>query len=49
MKILVYWASKRHIQYDDETKYGSFLDKQAAWEKQLATELAELAAFAVPD
>lgn len=42
-------TNKRQIQYADETKYGLFLDKQAAWEAQLATELAELAAFAVPD
>ena len=42
-------ASKRHIQYADETKYGLFVDKQAEWENQLATELAALAAFAVPD
>lgn len=39
----------RQIQYADETKYGLFLDRQADWEKQLASELAELTAFAVPD
>ncbi|OGX86397.1 hypothetical protein [Hymenobacter glacialis] len=42
-------ANKRQIQYADETKYGLFLDKQAGWERLLASELAELAAFAVPD
>ena len=39
-------ANKRVIQYADETKYGSFVDKQLDWEKQLARELAELADFA---
>ena len=39
-------ASKRVIQYSDETKYGLFVDKQQEWEKQLARELAELADFA---
>ena len=42
-------ANKRQIQYADETKYGLFLDKQAAWERLLTNELAELAPFAVPD
>ena len=42
-------AHKRQIQYADETKYGLFVDKQMAWEKQLAEELAALAAFALPD
>ena len=42
-------ANQQQIQYADETKYGLFLDKQEAWEKQLAAELAELSAFAVPD
>ncbi|GAA4359031.1 hypothetical protein GCM10023185_25250 [Hymenobacter saemangeumensis] len=42
-------ASRRHIQYADETNYGLYLDKQETWERQLAQELAELAAFALPD
>jgi hypothetical protein len=42
-------ANKRQIQYADETKYGLFVDKQMAWEKQLAEELAALAAFALPN
>ena len=42
-------ANKRQFQYADETKYGLFLDKQAAWEAQLRQELLELAAYAVPD
>ncbi|WP_460555040.1 hypothetical protein [Hymenobacter daeguensis] len=42
-------AHERQIQYADETKYGLFVDKQAAWEKQLTEELAALAAFALPD
>ena len=42
-------ANKRQIQYADETKYGHFVDKQEDWQKQLAKELAELAAFAVPN
>jgi hypothetical protein len=42
-------AHERQIQYADETKYGLFVDKQAAWEKQLADELTALAAFALPD
>ena len=41
--------NERQVQYADETKYGLFVDKQEAWEKQLATELAELAAFAISD
>ncbi|MBD2767158.1 hypothetical protein IC235_04520 [Hymenobacter sp. BT664] len=39
-------ASQRIIQYADETKYGLFLDKQQEWERRIASELAELAAFA---
>ncbi|WP_310394457.1 hypothetical protein [Hymenobacter sp.] len=39
-------ASQRVIQYSDETKYGLFLDKQLEWERQIASELAELADFA---
>ena len=42
-------AHQRQIQYADETKYGLFVDKQETWEKQLAEELAALAAFAIPD
>jgi hypothetical protein len=42
-------ANKRQIQYADETKYGHFVDKQEDWQNQLAKELAELAAFAVPN
>jgi hypothetical protein len=42
-------ASKRQIQYADETNFGLFLDKQEAWEGVLISELAELAAFAIPD
>ncbi len=41
-------ASKRQIQYADETKYGLFVDKQEAWEILLAKELVELEAFAFP-
>ncbi|SFQ75911.1 hypothetical protein [Hymenobacter arizonensis] len=39
-------GNRRTVQYADETKYGLFLDKQQEWERQLAAELAELAAFA---
>ena len=42
-------ANKRQIQYADETKYGPFVDKQEDWQNQLAKELAELTAFAVPN
>jgi len=42
-------ASKRQLQYTDETNYGLYLDKQAGWEALLAKELAELKDFAVPD
>lgn len=42
-------ANKRQIQYADETKYGRFVDKQEDWKRHLASELAELSAFAVPD
>lgn len=42
-------ASKRQLQYADETNYGLFLDKQAEWEKRLAAELAELQAYALPE
>jgi hypothetical protein len=42
-------ASKRQLQYTDETNYGLYLDKQAEWEKRLATELAELQAYALPE
>ena len=42
-------ANKRQIQYADETKYGHFVDKQEDWQNQLAKELAELTAFAVPN
>ena len=42
-------ANKRQIQYADETKYGYFVDKQEDWQRQLAKELAELSAFAVPN
>ncbi len=42
-------ASKRQIQYADETNYSLYLDKQAGWEALLAKELAELNEFALPD
>lgn len=42
-------ASKRQLQYADETNYGLYLDKQADWEKRLAAELAELQAYALPE
>jgi len=42
-------ASKRQIQYTDETNYGLYLDKQASWEALLTKELADLKDFALPD
>jgi hypothetical protein len=42
-------ASKRQIQYADETNYGLFVDKQENWERQLADELKALAPYAIPD
>ena len=42
-------ASKRQIQYADETNYGLYVDKQTGWELLINKELAELKDFALPD
>ncbi len=42
-------ASKRQIQYADETNYGLYVDKQAGWEALLLKELGELKDFALSD
>ena len=37
--------SKRRIEYDHETKYGTDLTKQKEWENQIQKELIELKDF----
>ncbi len=38
--------SKRRIDYDRETKFGTDMDKQKEWEAQIQKELSELSDFA---
>ena len=38
--------SKRRLQYDNDTKYGTIEEKQIEWEKQILKELNEYKEFA---